>query len=101
MLASSINTSSSSRLAVALDLQQHNDQALRTYYRERIIDPHRLMLIEALTRVQQAGRLSPAASPDGWASFLIGAAIYQVVVLHNPMTPATVSDVLDGIITTP
>ncbi len=101
MLASSINTSSSSWLAVALDLQQHNDQALRTYYRERIIDPPRLMLIEALTRVQQAGRLSPAASPDGWATFLIGAAIYQVVVLHDPMTPTTVSDVLDGIITTP
>lgn len=97
-LVASIDVGSASWLGVALDLQQQQDEVLREHYRKRIIEPPRLMLLDALTRVQEAGCLSSAATPERWTDFLIGAAIYRVVMLHDSVTPHDIAMIIDDII---
>ena len=97
-LVAPLSRGGSSWLCAALGLHQHDDEALRAEYRRRIIDPPRLMLRNALERLNAVGRLSPAATPEAWADYIIGAAVYRIAILREPISADDVSSALDGII---
>ncbi len=85
MLVESVSFESNSLLAIALDIHRQADEELRTCYRKRIVDPPRQLLVETLARVKEAGRLRSTLAPEDLADMLIGAAIYRLAVLHDPL----------------
>ncbi len=97
MLVESIGTESNPVLAVALDLHRQSDKELRTRYREQIIDPARHLLVDTLSRVKGAGRLRSTLAPADLADMFIGATIYRLGILREPMTANQVEAIVDQI----
>ena len=98
MLTESVSAGANSWLAAALDIHRQPDEELRARYRERIIDPPRRLLTDALTRVRDAGLLNVTTTPENLADLLIGGAIYRLAILHTPLDTAQIDAILDGIV---
>lgn len=83
---------------LGMEVAASDDDALRTLYRQRIIDPPRSTAIELVERAMDAGAL-PRRSAPALVDALIGALIYRTMILHEPFTPDVVDDVVDALLT--
>ncbi len=99
MLVSSVNAGRDSWLAVAMDLHRQQDETLRAYYRNRIVEPARQLLVTALQRVSAAGELHCAVPCPDLADLLIGGVIYRLVMLHEPITQEQIDTIINGLLT--
>ena len=90
----SLGTAGDALPAVALDMHRQPDADLRRLYRESLIDPVRDGLIGIIADGQASGRFRTDADPSAAADALIGAAVYRLTILHQPVGATDVDAVL-------
>ncbi|MEV7972198.1 TetR/AcrR family transcriptional regulator [Cellulomonas sp. NPDC089187] len=74
-----------SLVAIAQDIHRQADPELRSAYRQRIIDPVREPAITLVQSAIDRGLLSAAAQPADLVDAAIGAVLYRVAVLGEPL----------------
>lgn len=80
--------------AIGVEIATGDDAELKALYRERIIDPVRGTAISLLRRAMDAGALKPTP-PAAVVDAVIGAVVYRVAILGEPMTDDVAVDVAD------
>lgn len=84
--------------ALASDLHSQDDPELRAHYRRTLIDPIRQTMIEIVQSGQRSGAFRAEVPPALAVDALIGAAVYRVIVLHEPIDPAELDAALDVVL---